>query len=99
MFRLERSTLQGGRSTAGQTVYREVRAPPPTDLFWHAPPCSMLCGGGEIHHPVEPLDLLRAVGRGAALACAPQREMGAARLADILIVGLTLCSRIRKSER
>lgn len=43
---------------------------------------------GDIRRPVEPLDLLVAVGGGANLGYAPDWEIGAARLVDIIIAGL-----------
>lgn len=54
------------------------------------------CGGlldkakesGDLRLEVEPLDLLMAIGGGANLGHAPQWEVGAARLVDIMIAGL-----------
>lgn len=46
-------------------------------------------GSGDIRREVEPLDLLMAIGGGANLGHAPQWEVGAARLVDIMISGLT----------
>ena len=46
-------------------------------------------GSGDIRREVEPLDLLMAIGGGANLGHAPQWEIGAVRLVDIMIAGLT----------